>query len=80
MPFLHAARPSTRGTFARVQQERLVTPSEARDLFAQDWPDPRTRTACLLATSTGMRLREARRLLDDALHSAVVLCQSWRRE
>ena len=43
-------------------------PQEVRALFAQEWPDPRTETACLLAASTGMRLGEVRGLRDDALH------------
>ena len=44
--------------------------AEVKALMAETWPDPRTKTGCMLAASTGMRLGEVRGLRDDALHLA----------
>jgi integrase len=47
------------------RERGILTPAELELLFQKDWPDERSKTACILAATTGMRLSEIAGLRTD---------------
>lgn len=71
MPFIEAV--------AENQQSRgIYTPKEVRAIFSQEWSDPRTRLANLIAASTGLRASEIVALQEIHIHEEYLdITQAW---